>query len=316
MFDDFQLYDSALAYFHKVLINYSDVLELVDYARIYLGIGKIYYNLEKDDISFEYYKKSLEIYKRLNKEKQISTVIGNIGLLHMYNDRLKEAEQYFKQAIEILENTDYTKEKYRSILWLGFVYKQTKEYDKSLVYLEKALDYFKKNGIDARVRECYEYLYDLYSKKGDHINELRYLKLLYETEKELMERHSEGFVNSTIAKVNSDKELKIQQYQSQLAEKTIETQNIILVGSLIVVFLSVVFAILLYKTNKKIEKKNSELEHLTKTQSKIHDMLISELNAKYMDLMTGVMENQNQKDILDKINKFSKEYNKMLREFG
>jgi tetratricopeptide (TPR) repeat protein len=120
---------------------------LIDY---YNQLGVTYYYEQLDmPKSFEYFKKALELSKKLNIEKNISRTLSNYGLAYLEKENYETALTYFRQAI-VSYKKEYKKEgtmEFYSNMGVAFIYAQ--KYDSATYYLDKSLSLAKETpGLD------------------------------------------------------------------------------------------------------------------------------------------------------------------------
>jgi tetratricopeptide (TPR) repeat protein/DNA-binding CsgD family transcriptional regulator len=110
---------------------------LIDY---YNQLGVTYYYEQLDmPKSFEYFKKALELSKKLNIEKNISRTLSNYGLAYLEKENHETALSYFRQAIASYKK-EYKKEgtmEFYSNMGVAFIYAQIN--DSAAFYLNKSL---------------------------------------------------------------------------------------------------------------------------------------------------------------------------------
>lgn len=110
---------------------------LIDY---YNQLGVTYYYEQLDmPKSFEYFKKALELSKKLKIEKNISRTLSNYGLAYLEKENHETALSYFRQAIASYKK-EYKKEgtmEFYSNMGVAFIYAQKN--DSAAIYLNKSL---------------------------------------------------------------------------------------------------------------------------------------------------------------------------------
>lgn len=122
----------------KTLADLSGNQEfLIDY---YNQLGVTYYYEQLDmPKSFEYFKKALELSKKLKIEKNISRTLSNYGLAYLEKENYETALTYFRQAIASYKK-EYNKEgtmEFYSNMGVAFIYAE--KYDSATYYLDKSL---------------------------------------------------------------------------------------------------------------------------------------------------------------------------------
>ena len=110
---------------------------LIDYYN-QLGVTYYYEQLDMPN-SFEYFKKALDLSKKLKIEKNISRTLSNYGLAYLEKENHETALSYFRQAIASYKK-EYKKEgtmEFYSNMGVAFIYAQ--KYDSAAFYLNKSL---------------------------------------------------------------------------------------------------------------------------------------------------------------------------------
>ena len=115
-------------------------------ARMLNGIGAINSRIGNNDIALVHYEKALNIYKELDS-KDISypilnstTILMNIGLLHIKNNLLVEAEASFLEALKILKPYNYKIFILGCYNKLSRIYLELNQVEKSLLYANIGFD--------------------------------------------------------------------------------------------------------------------------------------------------------------------------------
>jgi tetratricopeptide (TPR) repeat protein/DNA-binding CsgD family transcriptional regulator len=147
---------------------------LIDY---YNQLGVTYYYEQLDmPKSFEYFKKALELSRKLNIEKNISRTLSNYGLAYLEKENYQTALTYFRQAIASYKK-EYNKEgtmEFYSNMGVAFIYAQ--KYDSATYYLDKSLLLAKETpGLDDDA-ERLMYLGVFNQEIGDNDKALSYLQ--------------------------------------------------------------------------------------------------------------------------------------------
>lgn len=110
---------------------------LIDY---YNQLGVTYYYEQLDmPKSFDYFKKALDLSKKLKIEKNISRTLSNYGLAYLEKENHETALSYFRQAIASYKK-EYKKEgtmEFYSNMGVAFIYAE--KYDSASYYLDKSL---------------------------------------------------------------------------------------------------------------------------------------------------------------------------------
>ncbi len=110
---------------------------LIDY---YNQLGVTYYYEQLDmPKSFDYFKKALDLSKKLKIEKNISRTLSNYGLAYLEKENHETALSYFRQAIASYKK-EYKKDgtmEFYSNMGVALIYAE--KYDSASYYLDKSL---------------------------------------------------------------------------------------------------------------------------------------------------------------------------------
>jgi tetratricopeptide (TPR) repeat protein/DNA-binding CsgD family transcriptional regulator len=110
---------------------------LIDY---YNQLGVTYYYEQLDmPKSFDYFKKALDLSKKLKIEKNISLTLSNYGLAYLEKENHETALSYFRQAIASYKK-EYKKDgtmEFYSNMGVALIYAE--KYDSASYYLDKSL---------------------------------------------------------------------------------------------------------------------------------------------------------------------------------
>ncbi len=145
--------------------KYKDYKNLVN-LHGYIGVAyRIIGNYSK---STDYYYKGLELSKKHKLPEQEGFAYINIANLLIY-------QEYYKNAIENLNNAFAIASKIKNKLMLSYVHLNRgranlllKQYDSAIVDLNLALKIRREINLTAGIAVCYKYIGDLYKEKGDY----------------------------------------------------------------------------------------------------------------------------------------------------
>lgn len=225
-------------------------------------IGRIYSKQGNLDSAYYYFNSGLQIAKSINTKginnKPFKFIfINNIGVILKDQNKLEEAEQFYRKAFLYAGNTE---DSLRTYLNLVKIFNLTNERDSTTYYLETINAKLKKIESPQILFYTYMSLVDYNRQIGNLEEALKYEKL-------------KGEVNEKIiASKNTEKLMEASnQFQLSLKEKEIENQRskLLLFGTIgFIFFVSILFFVrrIQQKTkiqrekNRLLEQKNSVLE--------------------------------------------------------
>jgi len=120
-------------------------------AKIYNNISNVFFDLGNFEKAKDYTKKSLKISNEINDKRAISYCFLMFGNIHFANELTDSAEYYYTKVLNIFkENSEKNYEEINDITLIynnfGALYTATEEFNKALLYYEKALLINEKNG--------------------------------------------------------------------------------------------------------------------------------------------------------------------------
>jgi signal transduction histidine kinase len=123
------------------------------------------------DSSFYYYFKSEKLYSKLNDRLNLANVLLNKGIVQYDGGNNLGAELSLTRAQNIFNELQNKQKLFETLISLGNVSEELKEFDKSLIHYSKALEIAKeleKNEKKHREAICYNNIGFVYEKLGDY----------------------------------------------------------------------------------------------------------------------------------------------------
>ena len=188
----------SLSEFSKSLDYYSRALEMrqrlniysdhPDLASSFNNIGAVYSTLNDYNKSIDYFLKSNDMYQRIyaSDHPDIALTFNNIGISYFKSKDYKKSLEYYLKAFEIGKRI-YPEDHPNVIDLLdkiALVYATIGEYDKALEYFLEVLEKRKKSSNDdTLLYDVMIKLAEIYEKKGDLKESIKYYDKLIEIEK-------------------------------------------------------------------------------------------------------------------------------------
>jgi tetratricopeptide (TPR) repeat protein/CHAT domain-containing protein len=140
-------YNEALNYFKESLEIYRK-LNIPKYISINLNnIGFVYYSLGQYEKALNYYEESLKICRKLKMPQGIAASLNNIGLVYDFPGQYEKALNYFEESLKIYRKLKIPQHIAISLNNIGRVYKSLGQYEKALNYYEESLKIKRKNNL-------------------------------------------------------------------------------------------------------------------------------------------------------------------------
>jgi len=171
-------YESALSNFEKALALDKKSGEKSKIAQRLGSIGTAYMGLKKRNLAEQKLKESVRIAEEMGSVLDIAAGSHNLGMIAKDRKKSYEAKAYFEKALAIYQKHGIERESAADLMILGQLYNE--RFDDSYKgeqYLKKAEVIYKKLGLKFELSELYYHLGGVYSKKGNNVEAIRYVKL-------------------------------------------------------------------------------------------------------------------------------------------
>lgn len=275
-------YNKALEYYYRSLEIFQSLKLLSEEGRSYQNIANVNSRLANNSFaakfgnewqdslinlsskailtsyekSIDYYNKSLEIFKELNEEDQISIVSMNIGAAYSTIRDWGRANKYLNDALNLARKLNLPYEKAKALFALGESSLSQKFYPQSESYFLECLKLSKELKMKDDERYCYERLSKLYEDIGETQKALAYHKLSVKIKDEIFTEKSQKAITEMQTKYETEKK----DAAFKLQESIIKRQKLQIIGAVIGVVLVLLVALLLLKMIKEKQKANRILE--------------------------------------------------------
>jgi len=280
-------YEKALA-----VAKESKADSIVSWAYVNLG------NLESQgEVNYlkgiEYYEKSIELNRKIDREKDNLVPNLNIGWTYLDQDAPDKAYPYLLTTQRLI--AEYAQGNYRlecaSDQLLGRYYLIKGQYDKSEFYLKRAAKAADENEYVSKIESIYEHYSQLEETRGNYDQALVYLQRSKEYEKKMFESEKIQEMEAASAK------FRLEQYESTIADAQRQEEisaelvakskllNYILIGATFLLLTGVIVIFLTLKSRnkfiKRLYKKNTQLE-----EAKLEAEKLSNLKTKFFSTVS------------------------------
>lgn len=317
---------------------------LIARANNYLGLS--FSALKDKKKAIKYYKKSLDLYKKLNITQEIVDISINIGIAYSENDDFESAKTYYFEALKYAKTESQKAHVYHD---LGYDYGRNGFYKESIEYINKALPLTIQN--KEEVTEGYSYLalfyahynigntdlansfYDKGMKHARSINNLditfQFFKdRLNQLKKENNPQEAFKIVDSIFKYQNILKErealnvykeiegklhIKDNDEKLRLIEKEQKIQSLLNMTLALLLSALLIFGFILFKKNKRLNSLNINLKAANNTIKNSlleKELLEQQLESIQDDIMTDIQDNFG-----NRLNNISNSYNAFLSLF-
>ncbi len=129
------LYFQAMDYLFKCYQLYRENGLEDSLGYVYIDIGNVYYAQGLNDIPEQYYRKSAQVFYKMNNPWGTAVALNNIALVNQRRERWDTASYYFHEALRIRQAMDNSYLIAHSYYYLGKLDLLQKKYDSAKAYL-------------------------------------------------------------------------------------------------------------------------------------------------------------------------------------
>ena len=261
-------YTKALLYFNKVSVIATESKNEIQLSGAFNSLGLTYSNLGNNKEALSYYYKSLKIREKIGR-KNLFKVLINIGTVYMEEKKYEDALTVLFRAKKNAEEIGSKEGMSMTMFNIAGVYYDQGKYTKAEDVFLKLLKMYSEAGLKPFMKNIYEALTNLYEKKLDYKQALKYQKLYTSIKDSMFNTESNKQITEMNTKyetelkdkelIKKDSEIKMQQANS---EKQAIVRNGFIVGFIFLLGL-IVFIYRGYvqkqKTNKLLNDKNQKI---------------------------------------------------------
>jgi len=283
-------------YFQKAL-KYSQLLnDFEGIANASNNIGLVYE--AKGD-----YKSSLNWYKKgLENNRKASSIVGEgyslefMGVVYSLMKENSMAEKYLLESLALRLNIGDQPALGYNYINLSEFYNNIHNYDKAIFYANESLKIAKKLSIKDLLQYDYELISSVYAQKNDFNKALTFHKKFSEVKDSLYSIQTSLQINTLKARFETEKKeqsIKTLEAENKVKTLTISRLNIISISLIILLFLLVMIAYLIY-SKRKIKQERILQEERERISLELHDNVGSHLTylISSVDFLTYKFRNQ------------------------
>lgn len=153
-------------YCNKIL-SLNKQKKLKDKKLVLLAYQRLFQNSFIQENPVEGYK-SLNTYidfTKSNFPEYLYEAYFLAGVFYLTNKDLKKASNYFQETLQIANRNKDELKIANSKMSLGNIYSESKQYEKAIIFLEEAKQYFEKHKLNENLKMIYYYFSDIYYKQ-------------------------------------------------------------------------------------------------------------------------------------------------------
>jgi len=223
----------------KAILILKEVLKEMDAsgdrplkAKVLKNLGNAQYHLSNYRQSLEYYEQALKIYRELEDQEGIASMLNNSGLLFELRGDYSLALQRYNEASAIFAKTGNDKKLSGSLSNTGNIYYSLGRFDRALDFLSQSLKISEKSGDTTSMAAAYNNIGNLYSSLKDEKMALIFYKKAEKIHAKTNDQEKLSLVYSNLSEsyliLNKiDKALKYNQLSLEIASKNHDKPGVI-----------------------------------------------------------------------------------------
>jgi signal transduction histidine kinase len=227
------------------------------------AIGVMYKKQGKYDEALKNYLEVIPIADKIKNKKLLLAVYGNIGNVYQLKGMYKNSLDFFYKSLQISILLNAAIETATQQVNLGNTYNILKEYQNALINLEKALPVFTNSKSLTKLLSTYEALIVANNGLKRFENSVEYSEKYIQLKDSLYKNELNIALDSLKVKFNTEQTIQentLLAQKSEIQEKTISMQRIMMFSAIIIAALLIGFALLIFRNRQKIRKANKLLE--------------------------------------------------------
>lgn len=288
-----ELYSLSAENYHQSLkilqtVAKKNTLYYLSESTSYSYLAILYNNMSLNDSMYYYLKKEKSSLSKINNGKQYAEngcASNDFGHYYLKTNQLDSAKIYLNQSVAFFQNEDNAC-KFDAISGLADLEIKNKNYKKAYQLYNEALNGFKKNNYPQLVNDLYKKISEAYIQEGNTVKGKYYQDLYQKANVEMEEdrRKERDFVINEVMKEEARK---------NEFEKDKNKKYTALIISLLLIITAIVIFFL--RKNKKKNVQSNEITDQLKVenavQEKEKDVLKSQINESFDEVMSLAKEN-------------------------
>jgi len=253
-------HEKALEWFNKVLDVYKTEKNMVRIAMTWVNMANIFDEQGEYEKGLEYLSKAIPILIEYGEKQKFALTLNSQGYLYLKLKKYDAAFQNYKRALEIAESIKFERGVVGASINLGEYSVAVKDYNKALLFFEKALNISTESNDKEHIKDCYKGISKVYALKGDFAKALESTEHFMLYKDELYNDRTQKQIKELQIKYETEKkEEEIGLLQVRM--RTQRRNQIILVVGLIIISLLILRVLYLRQLNFK--RKNLLLEQVS-----------------------------------------------------
>ncbi len=170
-------FDEAINFFNKALDIANQINSASHIAVLNYNIGLTYYKLDDYNQAEDHLNIALQLYEELGDQGSLAETYNLFGILRKRQQKFREAQKYFLQALRISnDNSVYDEKRSWYVSNLGGTYLEQDQFDSAKYFYNQALLISQKLNDTERLKWLNNNLGDVYLKEKDWYRAIEFYK--------------------------------------------------------------------------------------------------------------------------------------------
>ena len=307
-----KLYDQSAEYYNKAITLYKKINNLQMSAIVLNNLSLIYKNTNEFKKAADNLHQAIAIADSLNDLSNLSMYYGTLSDVHFRSGNLPLAEKHANTSMQYAQQMKNESSIANAWEYLGQVYlKQGKSAD-ALSALNNGYILFKKLGDNDKISTTTGLLADAYAATGNFAEAYEFANLSREANDSLAKHRYDEDLAAMQARFRvgeKDKVIQLLNKDKEIREQKLSQQNVLIVGSIILVTLLLI-GIGLLISRYRLQQRMKELQLRNEIAADLHDEVGSSLSSIHMlseMASSNTSPDGSQKEILNKVSGYTKE---------
>ncbi|MGG7663920.1 tetratricopeptide repeat-containing sensor histidine kinase [Dyadobacter sp. BHUBP1] len=253
-YSEYRQWDSSRINYEHAIQIFTQLKADSSLALSIENLGNCYREKSRYDVAMKLYNQSYKMFDKMNSDWGRATVLQSIGYMNVRTANYAVAEKYFLQSIALFRKIQNRYGELNCLNDLSNIYYYQKKYDKSIEAGLRALTYSKIYHSTQQTNWALVTLSRSYKAKEMYDVALNYSQAVNYTRRMI---HDETIKRQyTMYQLMYDNELMDSEIQQKIISEQRTVQRFLIGFSCLVIL----FAIFLWFNNKKLRRKNAEIQ--------------------------------------------------------
>lgn len=304
-------YGQSIAYNEKAIELYKKNGNMRMTAMALNNLALPYKSIKNYTGAIEANKGAIHIADSLKDYYNLSLFNGNLSNVYFMMENYLESEKYANKALEYATIQHSDNLEAQAMLYKAEIYLKQKKFEAAIAVMTKALPFFKESEDTQNIFLAADILSEAYYETGNFAKAVEYMKMGKEANDSLSKWKYDDDLAALQTKFKvdeKDKAIQLLAKDKELQKQKLQQQWLLMIAAGAIALLVSIGAWMLLNRNR-LKQRMKELELRNQIAADLHDEVGSSLSSIHMlsQMANSNVENNTQKNILDKVSTNAKE---------